>query len=92
MNTGVLQDPNARFNEEQFIELVDETALVIPERTLTSWVERQELGEPSETPETRRAGMYKALRLVGIAKDTPLGWGIQSNPYVTYVHNAVLPC
>jgi len=35
--------PNARFDEEQFIELFDETALVIPRALPTWWVEQQEL-------------------------------------------------
>ena len=40
--------PNARFNEEQFIELFDETALVIPRALPTWWVEQQELWEVAE--------------------------------------------
>lgn len=37
--------PNARFNEEQFIELFDETDLVLPS-TLPTWLtEQQELWE-----------------------------------------------
>jgi protein tyrosine/serine phosphatase len=35
--------PNARFNEEQFIELFDETALVLPSHLPTWWEEQQEL-------------------------------------------------
>ena len=34
--------PNARFNEEQFIELFDETDLVLPSTLPTWWNEQQE--------------------------------------------------
>jgi hypothetical protein len=35
--------PNARFNEEQFIEVFDETDLVLPSPLPTWWIEQQEL-------------------------------------------------
>src|SRR5579859_2031133 len=35
--------PNARFNEEQFIEVFDETQLVLPSTLPTWWIEQQEL-------------------------------------------------
>lgn len=35
--------PNARFNEEQFIELFDEEDLVIPSNLPSWWIEQQEL-------------------------------------------------
>jgi tyrosine-protein phosphatase SIW14 len=35
--------PNARFNEEQFIEVFDETDLVLPSPLPTWWTEQQEL-------------------------------------------------
>jgi hypothetical protein len=49
--------PNARFNEEQFIELFDETRLHVPENVPTWWIEQQELWRErhcegrKETPE-----------------------------------------
>ena len=35
--------PNARFNEEQFIELFDEQDLILPTNLPTWWTEQQEL-------------------------------------------------
>lgn len=42
--------PNARFNEEQFIELFDETALVLPANLPTWWIEQQEVWRTNNTP------------------------------------------
>lgn len=39
--------PNARFNEEQFIELFDETNLVLPSTLPTWWTEQEELWKSS---------------------------------------------
>jgi hypothetical protein len=42
--------PNARFTEEQFIEVFDEKAIVLPSNLPTWWIEQEDLVHADDNP------------------------------------------
>ena len=47
--------PNARFTEEQFIEVFDEKAIVLPSSLPTWWIEQEDLAHADDTTDNNPA-------------------------------------